>query len=453
MSTAYLAAAAIALGHAIQIKSGLYAPAALPWLTLALACSALGAAGPRSTRDWSTIVTVLLVAGVVWQISELAQAPPARYLQTKRLRPFHVWAAAEALVVLAGLLPVRKLKAAWFPILIAMQAGLGLWILRWSPAPQIDVVTVTNAALDALAHGHSPYAITFANIYGGDTSFYGQGAVADGRVLFGYPYPPVSLLLSLPGYALGDYRYASLAALLLTAVLIGYASPSPRARLAGALFLTTPRIFFVLEQGWSEPMSLLLLAQTVFVMLKVPAAAAPLSGITIASKQYLVVALVPLWRYARAWAPSVPAFAGLVIAAAAAMTLPFLLWSPRAFVDAVILLQAREPFRADSLSYLPWLSAHGWPEPSFLWTLIAMLSALAIVAWRGGASPASFPASLAFTTCATFAFGRKAFCNYYFFVIGALCCAIAAAVDTAANADMMANKRRTAHEPFVRSRP
>ena len=29
-------------------------------------------------------------------------------------------------------------------------------------------------------------------------------------------------------------------------------------------------------------------------------------------------------------------------------------------------------------------------------------------------------------TCLSMAFGYKAFCNYYFFVIGALCCAIAA---------------------------
>jgi len=42
-----------------------------------------------------------------------------------------------------------------------------------------------------------------------------------------------------------------------------------------------------------------------------------------------------LWRYARARAPSALAFTGIVIAAGAAVTLPFLLWSPRAFVDAV----------------------------------------------------------------------------------------------------------------------
>ena len=51
-------------------------------------------------------------------------------------------------------------------------------------------------------------------------------------------------------------------------------------------------------------------------------------------------------------------------------------------------------------------------------------------AWRSARadeSPAAFSASLAFVSLATFAFGRKAFCNYYFFVIGALCCAVAAA--------------------------
>ena len=44
-----------------------------------------------------------------------------------------------------------------------------------------------------------------------------------------------------------------------------------------------------------------------------------------------------------------------------------------------------------------------------------------------GDSPAVFAAALAFASLAAFAFGRKAFCNYYFFVIGALCCAVAAA--------------------------
>jgi hypothetical protein len=34
--------------------------------------------------------------------------------------------------------------------------------------------------------------------------------------------------------------------------------------------------------------------------------------------------------------------------------------------------------------------------------------------------------TLALSTFASFAFGSKAFCNYYFFVAGALCCGAAA---------------------------
>jgi hypothetical protein len=450
MATALLAIAAIALGHAIQIKSGFYAPDALPWLTISLACSAVAVARPRSTREWGVIVDFLLLAGIVWQLSQIAQARPALYLETQRLRPFHVWAAVAAMVALAGAVPRPLLRAAWFPVLVAIVAGMAIWVLRWSPSPKIDVITVTDAALRALIHGHSPYAIAFDNIYGPGSTFYAPGLEANGRVLFGYPYPPVSLLLSLPAYLLGDYRYASLVALLVASVLMVASLPSQRSRLAAALFLTTPRVFFVLEQGWSEPMSLLLVAIVVFCLMRWPRGVAPLAGVAIASKQYLVVALVPLWRYATTRPGSPWRLAASAVGAAAAVTLPFLLWSPKPFVQSVVLLQAREPFRQDSLSYFTWVFRQGWPPPSSLWTMIAMLAALTIVALRrAGTTASSFSAALAFTTLTTFAFGKKAFCNYYFFVIGALCCAIAAAEQP----DIMANKRRSTDEPVVRSRP
>jgi len=291
MATAYLAAAAIALGHALQIKSGFYAPAALFWLTVALACAALGAAGPRDTRDRRTLITLILWAGVTWQLSVVAQARPALYLETRNLRAFHVWAAVEAAVVLLGMAPSRWLRAAWFPALAVIHVGLGLWILHWSPSPQIDVVTVHNAALRAIVHGHNPYAITFANIYGPDSPFYAPGAESGGRVLFGYPYPPLSLLMVVPGYLLGDYRYAQLAAIVLAAAAMAYARPSQNARLGAALFLTTPRVFFVLEQGWTEPMCAMLFALTAFALIRRPRWVPWASGVFIASKQYLVMAI------------------------------------------------------------------------------------------------------------------------------------------------------------------
>jgi len=455
MGTAYLAAAAIALGHALQIKSGFYAPAALFWLTVALACAALGAAGPRDTRDKGALVTLILWAGVTWQLSVIAQARPALYLETRNLRAFHVWAAVEAAVVLLGMAPLRWLRAAWLPALVVIHAGLGLWILHWSPSPQIDVITVHNAALRAIVHGHNPYAITFANIYGADSPFYAPGAESGGRVLFGYPYPPLSLLMVVPGYLLGDYRYAQLAAIVLAAGAMAYARPSQNARLGAALFLTTPRVFFVLEQGWSEPVSVLLLAVTVFVALRAGRgarwrqAAAVIGGLTSASKQYLVIVLPLLWTSCSARGAERRRFMAIAIVAATVLPVIFFLWRPGPFLEDVVLLQLREPFRMDALSYLGWLARNGFGAPSMLWTVSAMAFSLAIVLIRGERSPAGLAASLAFVLLATFAFGKKAFCNYYFLVVGALCCAVAAAAEPV----MMANKRRNTDEPAVRPGP
>jgi hypothetical protein len=122
-------------------------------------------------------------------------------------------------------------------------------------------------AFYALRRGQNPYQITFENIYGAGSGFYNPQAVAGNRVLFGYPYPPLSLLLALPGYlAAGDYRYSELAAWVASAAFIGYARPAILAKLAAALLLTQPRGFFVLEQGWTEPIAVLMLAVVIFGM-------------------------------------------------------------------------------------------------------------------------------------------------------------------------------------------
>ena len=135
-----------------------------------------------------------------------------------------------------------------------------------------------------------------------ESGFYSPEAVSGGRVLFGYPYPPLSLLMVLPGYALGDYRYAELAAIVLSACLIAYGRPSQRSRLGAALLLTTPRVFFVLEQGWTEPAAVLLVALTAFAMMRRPRATDWTAGLMLASKQYLVIAVPLLWlRLEAAW--------------------------------------------------------------------------------------------------------------------------------------------------------
>jgi len=75
---------------------------------------------------------------------------------------------------------------------------------------------------------------------------------------------------------------------------------------------------------------------------------------------------------------------------------------------------------------------HGMGQGSFVWALGAGAIAAIIAAVSTRNTPEGFAATVTFTTFAFFAFGSKAFCNYYFFVIGALCCAIAAVPSAAA---------------------
>jgi hypothetical protein len=93
----------------------------------------------------------------------------------------------------------------------------------------------------------------------------------------------------------------------------------------------------------------------------------------------------------------------------------------------VVLVQLREPFRIDSLSYMSWAARHGWDTGGgFIWAIGAALLTIVFGMLVTPNNAASVCLCLAVTTFATFAFGSKAFCNYYFFVAGALCCAAVA---------------------------
>lgn len=237
----------------------------------------------------------------------------------------------------------------------------------------------------------------------------------------------------------GDYRYAQLAAMIGAAWLIGSSREGLVSKLAACLFLTTPRGLFVLEQGRTEPAAVFLPAATVFLMLRSATAASWAAGLLIVVKQYLGLAGPAFLRFAlgqrRRW-PLLLLCAGL---AGAATTLPLALWHPHAFLNNVVWLQLKEPFRTDSLSYLSWAARAGWGKGSFAWAVGGGLVALAVGMIATPNTPAGFAAVVALGCLVSFAFGSKAFCNYYFFVIGALCCAAAAAADESQGAVTLYN--------------
>ena len=484
-----LTVAAVALGLAIQVRDGEYAPVALGLLTMAIVTLGVTLARAFPTplvlfrrggeslqaRSFSApLPALLLCGGLAIQFALLATSWPGTDLPHRgglQLLPFRLGLALAVLLVIAGVGGTRAFAAVWFPGLLAVSLLLGFWMIHASPRPHIDVWMFQQDGARELLRGSNPYAMTFPDIYHstlpGHAAAYGNGLVVNDRLQFGFVYPPLSLLLSTMGYVVaGDYRYAMAVALVLAAAVIGYAEggyadsagfAGRGSKLTAALLLFTPRVFFVLARGWTEPFVLLLLAATVFIarqrMTREPAAGetvdprVPLKkwtsrhsalllavalGLLVAVKQYAIIALPisflllpPGWRW-RDWFY----LAGQAVAVAAAITVPFALWNLQAFWKSVVSVQLAGPFRWDALSYQVWWGFHGHgatpPSTAFLCSLIALAAALGLCVWRAPRNPAGFSASFAFVLLLFLAFNKQAFANYYFSVIGALCCAIAA---------------------------
>lgn len=428
-----LALGAVALGRALQIFDGFYHPSALAWALAAfglLAAGTLTLAASRPDARWTRPVLVaVMAAGILWQLAMLLGSVPGRALSPfANLDVFRAGIALEGVLLALAFFKRARVQRFWFPALLLVHALLGVWLLRAAPEPEIDVIVVHREAIDALLSDQDPYRISFANIYGKESGFYNPRALVGNRVAFGYPYPPLSLFLAVPGQVLaGDYRYAELAALLVGALFIGYVRPSLHARLAAALLLTTPRGFFVLEQGWTEPVGVLMTAWVVFLMVRRPAVVPWAGGLLAVTKQYYFLAGPLLLKYAFPRGPrGLARFVLIASFAGAAVTLPLALWHPNRFLEAVIYLQTREPFRPDALSLLSWASQKGWGAGTYLWAIGGAVVALLVGLWRVPNTAAGFAASLALSMMTMFMFGSKAFCNYYYLVIATVCCAIAA---------------------------
>jgi hypothetical protein len=437
LSPGAVVVSAVALGCALQVNFGQYHVIALAWLTVALGMCVLAIAAPghpmlgRLDARPREVATAALLVHLLLLLTRSPGASGALAAGGAPW-PFKAGVIAGTGLALAGVYAgARWGRACLFAVLL-IHAGLGLWILRAAPDPGVDVLMFQRDATKALIDGRDPYAITFPSPYHDSSPFYAPAAVRDGRLLFGYPYPPLSLLMSLPGHLLGDVRYAQLVAMTAAGALIALARPGgPWGLGAAAVLLFTPRGFFVLEAGWTEPFAVLLLAATVFVACRRPRLV-PLSlGLLIAVKQYLVMCLLLAPLLPAGWNKGNGKGKGWLLlttfAVAAAVTLPFALWDVSAFVHSAVVLQFRQPFRADALSFLAAVDhATGWRPPAWI-AFVAVIPGAVLALRKAPRTPAGFAAGVALVCFLFFAFNKQAFCNYYHFVIGALCCAAGAA--------------------------
>ena len=417
------AAAASLLAMALQISSGMYDPFALALVTLATALAI--AAALQRTPGGEPPAQLALGAGILHGLACQIFALPTFYSEGD-LKGFHglavlatVFASAYLCVHLRASL--QRLRFAGSLVLFA---AMGIAVLHASPAPEIDVWYARSEAAQALLHGLNPYSISYPDLYPSESlALYGPDFVHGGRVWF-YPYPPLVAFVDMLWPS--DPRVLSLGAMVLAGWAIARIGKTVTSELAALLLLFQGRSFFVLEQAWTEPLTLAAFALGVLLLVeRAHWLFVGLSlGVCAASKQYSPLLLLPL-------VPRLPRRAALVaLGVALASLLPFFLWNASDFWRSLVTSRLSHGVRIDSLSLLAlWarqaLRAGQDELPS--WALIpAFVAALAVLAvlWRGArlarAVTVSAAAWLVFVLL-----NKQAFCNYDWLGGGLLCVAVA----------------------------
>jgi hypothetical protein len=423
-------AVAVLVGRAVHVNDGYYSPSGLVLIGAAIAIAAMVTLAPPYERVESlpaaVCIAVAVVAIVAQSVMLIKSTPAARAALT-----------AIGVLALAQAYRLPRFRTVSIVGLVATFCVVA-WIvfLRVARSPLIDVFMFQQIGSARLLHGVSPYAPGYPNLYGSTTRLYGPGVLdSAGRLTIGLPYPPVSLLLTLPAYAFGgDVRFANAAAIAAAALLMALYRPGRWAALSAMVFLLTPRVLYVIEQSWTEAVFVCTFALVIYCALRWRRALPYALGLFFATKQYSVLT-VPFVGFLAAPGEGTGTTTRMfakAVAVATALTLPFALWDPRGFWRSIVQFQFMQPLRTDALSYLVWISHGGPNSPLLLWLPFGVFAAVTLLlVRRSPRSPAHFAGAVTLSSLVFFAFNKQAFCNYYYYVIATACCA-AAAADVAA---------------------
>jgi hypothetical protein len=444
-----LALAAAMLGTAILIKYGTFTPTAISFVAVALVLALAGTLLPDGARRvaWTPrAMWVVLLACFALQFAQgICRVPVDGRSFTVGAKvagesavvwlPVHMtffWSVLVIAAVVSSQMAGKHPPLGRFtlPLLIVLEIVAAVWVINRDRPPFIDVFDIQQDSSQALLAGRDPYAIHFDSIYDLDSTrkLYAPGDFSpDGRrLLFGYVYMPLTLLLTIPGYLLGDVRYSLIAALAIAAALMGLMRPGRVGWAAAVGLLFMPRTFNVIDLAWTEPLTVALLALTVYFAIHIPKLAPFAFGLMLASKQHMpfAVLLAPL-LFGWEWRPLLRAVIYAIVTALV-VTLPLVFEDVGAFIHSAVLFQLHQPFRPYALSFMVIGHQTADNPPSGVVGFLALVVAIALVLWRLRPSPSNFAAGLALSYFAFFAFNKHAFMNYYFFVIAALWCSVAA---------------------------
>lgn len=333
----------------------------------------------------------------------------------------------------AALLLVRERPPRWGVwVIAAVSLVTAFCVISRSPDPKIDVWMFHQESARALLDGRNPYAIDFINPYLGEdgklSPFYSEEVQVNGRITFGFPYPPMSLWAYLPSYALtGESRYAHAAAYVLSGLGIALLSRSRLSLAAGLLLMTAPAQWVVIENAWTEPFLLLMLVGLALVATRCPKWTPVALGLFLATKQYSIIFVPLIWLILPrplSW-KGVLRFLLITGVTGAVVSLPLALWDWGAFWNSAVAIQMKQPFRYDAFSYLA-LYAHAQPKgfvPPKWWSWIAfalLVPMWALLIWRTPRNITGFVLGVTACMIVFLFFNRQSFLNYHTFAIGSM---------------------------------
>ena len=424
-----MVAAAWLIGLAVYWNRGFYSRVGLLLVSAAiLVCAGATLLPPSPSIDrWSSRISLtLIVCGLLLESVLLWSATP-------------LWLSG---LLLIGVGALGALQALELGRLRPWLLGLGLcvfcavaaeYIQTVAKDPQIDVFVFQQMAASGLLRGINPYTPGYPNIYDAHTPFYGAGVLdaATNRLTVGFPYPPLCLLLILPGYLLGgDCRYADIVAVGGTAWLMAAASRSRWSGAVAFLFLLTPLVLYVIASSWTDTLLAFTFSLVMFCALRYRRGLPYALGLFAATKQYSILAMpmiVMLLKPSDGWREGARLI-GTAVVVAALLTVPFWLWDPAAFWRSIVEFQFMQARRIDSLSHLVWMRAKvPWIPYLSAAPVAAAIAAMALVLRRPVRSPARFAGAVTLVLVVFFAFNDPAFANYYYFVIATAAWAAAAA--------------------------
>jgi hypothetical protein len=426
--------AAVSLGYCIELANGYYTPDALKYMGLAYMAPVAGLVLPATSplqRLCARLIGPTLLASVVLQISMLSVFRPIIYgaaqgaLTTWKL---HGCLFAVALLGFCG--PSSQVPRHWRILGMAMGAcGMGIWVLMASPAPVTDVFVFAQDGGRGLFAGHNPFAMTFPDIYG-DGVHYHPALVRDGRVLHGFPYPPINLLVGLGDFLTGDPRTTLIMAAAATTCLMASLSPTARALEATALFLLTPRCLFLLEQGFMEPLAITFLLATAWTSRYRPTWTFIFLGMLLVSKQTIPGLMAAAWLLpqCRASGRTLWTFIARSCAVGVAINLPFFLLNPERFWHSLVtthILQLRPPVSLTLASYLRF-AGHVDSVPLWVSLMLLGICSIMLICFAPRTS-AGFCFGIGLNYMAFLSVNAQAFANYYHFIIAAMWASVACA--------------------------